>query len=139
MRTFFGILGAVLTSLAVPVGLIVLTTFPAPLPGEGDAYIRAVLGIGMLLPAFAALLILYHGLGAVVAQALPVHPWVALLILSVLASAVFAALFLASGAPLSWDRAGDFGIVMIALWVVLALGSTVQYLVCFKKRPSRAA
>ena len=132
MRTVLGILAAVTASLAIPIGILVLSVFPAPSPEEGDAYMRGIIGIAALIPAFAVLLVIYHGLGVIAARAFPMRPSAVLLVLSVLASAVFATLFLASGAPLSWDRLGDFGAVMAPLWVMLALGSTIQYFVCFK-------
>ena len=133
-RTFPCTVAAVMASLAIPVGVLMLAAFPTPSVEEGDAYIRGVVGIGALIPAFAVLLVFYHGLGAVVARALPAGPFAALLVLSVLASAVLAALFLASGAPLTWDRIGDFGAVMALIWVMLALGSTIQYFACFKDK-----
>lgn len=139
MRTFLGTVAAVMASLAIPIGLLGLAAFPAPSAEEGDAYIRGVIGIGALIPPFAVLLVIYHGLGVVAARALPIRPSAALLVLSVLASAVLAVVFLASGAPLSWDRIGAFGAVMASIWVMLTLGSTVQYFACFKKRPNRAA
>jgi hypothetical protein len=135
VRIFSCIIAAVVTSLVIPVGLLLLAVFPPPPPEEGDAYVRAALSIGALLPIFAACLTTYHSLGLLAVRALQISPSIALLALSVLASAVFSALFLASGAPLSWDRLGDFGVVMALLWVPLALGSSVQYFVCFKTRP----
>jgi len=137
MRTFLGTAAAVMASLAIPIGLIVLAAFPAPSAEEGDDYIRGVIGIGALIPPFAVLLVIYHGLGVVAARALPIRPSVALLVLSALASGVLAALFLASGAPLSWDRIGAFGTVMGSIWMMLALGSAVQYFACVNKRSNR--
>lgn len=139
MRIFLGTVAAVIASLALPTGLIVLAAHPTLSAEEGDAYIRAVLVLGALIPPFAVFLVVYHGLGVIAARALPIRPSAVLLGLSVLASAVLATLFLAHGAPLSWDRIGTFGAVMASIWVMLALGSTVQYFACFKKRPNRAA
>lgn len=130
---------AVLASLAAPVGLLLLAAIPEASPEEGDAYIRGAIGLMLVLPPFAVLLLIYHGLGVLAARAAPTRPFIVLLVLSLVASAVFAALFLALGAPLTWDRARAFFSVMAVVWVLLALGSTVQYFICFRTPPPRAA
>ena len=131
-RLILGTFAAVMASLAVPVGVLILAALPPASPDEGDAYIRGIIGVMLVLPFFAVLLVVYHGLVALVARAAPVRMPVTALGLSTVASLVIAALFLASGAPLSWDRVGDLLVVAGVVWVLLAVGSTAQYLVSFR-------
>jgi len=139
MRPVLGILVAVLVSLAVPVGFLLLAALPDSSPEAGDGYVRGAIGLMLVLPPFAVLLIIYHGLGVLAVRAVRVHPFIVLFVLSLIASAVCAALFLASGAPLTWDRSGAFLSVMAEVWVLLALGSAVQYFICFRTPPPGAA
>ena len=139
MRLFLGTLAAVAVSLAIPIGLLILAAFPEPGPEEGDGYVRGVLGMMLLLPPFALMLLVYHGLGAFVARAVKSKRLLVLLAFSAVASVVMSALFLWSGAPLTWDRMDDLLYFAGPLWVFLAAGSAVQYWVSFRGRALGAA
>jgi hypothetical protein len=133
-RPIVGALAAVLTGLAVPLALIVLASLPVDAPAESDAYIRGIIGVLLMIPLLAALLTVHHALVAVAARALPVPMPVVAAVLSVIGSVAYSAVILATGAPLTWDRMGDLLGFAAVLWILVALGSTVQYFVSFRPR-----
>lgn len=99
-----------------------------------DGYIRGALGFALILPPFALLLVLYHAILIQIIKHVRLNIAFTYLAASVVVSAVSSAAFLASGAPLSWDRIGPFIEVMVVVWILLVLGSIAQYLICFRKR-----
>jgi small-conductance mechanosensitive channel len=139
MRTFLGTLAAVLASLAVPVAFLVLAWYEDPLPGEGDAFERSALIFILMLLVFAALLAVYHGLGALIARRFENHRVVAMLGFSVVASLAIATLALASGDPVVWERLGDVLLLASPIWVFLVLGSAIQYAICFRATVPKTA
>ena len=128
-----------LASLAVPLALVVLAALPSDSPGEGDAYIRGIIGVMLVLPLFAGLLAVYHSLVTVTTRFAPVRMPVVAAVLSVVGSAGCAAALMATGAPLTWDRMEDLVPFAAMLWVPLAVGSVAHYFISFRPRRPGAA
>jgi hypothetical protein len=133
-RPISGALIAVFTSLACPLTLIMLASFPTDTLGESDAYIRGIIGVVSMLPLFTLLLVIYHGLVTVAALFVPIRMLILVVVLPLIGSIATAAAIMATGAPLTWGRFGDLIAFAGVLCAPLALGAMAHYYVSFKPR-----